>query len=89
VNIEQLRAALERISNETPEAEGWSCQEIAFAMGYRDTKKIRPILKQAVAAGVLAPKPYYVEGLDGVTYKRMGLGLAATTKTGTKKTKRS
>jgi len=90
VNIEQLRAALERIREERPEAEGWSCKDIAAAIGYRDANSARSLLKQAVAAGILVPKPYYVEGLDGVTYKRMGLGLAApTTKTGTKKTRRS
>jgi hypothetical protein len=88
VNIEQLRSALERIREERPEAEGWSCQDIATAIGYKTLGAARPLLKQAVAAGVLVPKPYYVEGLDGVTYKRSGLGLA-TTKIGTKRTKRS
>ena len=88
MNIEQLRAALERIRSERPEAEGWSCQDIAAAIGYRDLKSARPVIKQAIAEGVLVRKPYYVEGLDGVTYKRSGLGLA-TTKIGTKKTKRS
>jgi hypothetical protein len=90
VNIEQLRAALERIRKDRPEAEGLSCQDIATAIGMKDRNAARPLLRQAVAAGILVPKPYYVEGLDGVTYKRNGLGLAApTTTTGKKKTKHS
>ena len=87
MNIEQLRSALERIRHERPNAEGWSCQDIAAAIGL-DRQRARPVLKQALAAGILVPKPYYVQGLDGVTYKRNGLGLA-TMKTGTKRTKRS
>ncbi len=87
MNIEQLRSALERIRNQRPASEGWSCQDIAAAIGL-DRAKARPVLKQAVAAGILVSKPYYVHGLDGVTYKRNGLGLATKT-TGTKKTKRS
>lgn len=90
MNIEQLRAELERIRSARPASEGWSCQDIAAAIGITDRARARPILKQAVAAGILVPKPYYTEGLDGVTYKRMGLGLAEPMKTtGTKKTKRS
>lgn len=88
MNIEQLRSALERIKSQRPTAEGWSCQDIAAAMGIRDRNAARPLLKQAIAAGILVPKPYYVQGLDGVTYKRNGLGLATMT-TGTKKTRRS
>lgn len=87
MNIEQLRSALERIRNQRPASEGWSCQDIATAIGL-DRQRARPVLKQAVSAGILVPKPYYVHGLDGVTYKRNGLGLATKT-TGTKKTKRS
>jgi hypothetical protein len=53
-----------------------------------DLQKARPLLKQAVAEGLLVTKPYYYTALDGATYRRSGLGLS-TMRTGTKKTKRS
>lgn len=87
MNIEQLRAELERIRSARPDSEGLSCDRIASILGV-GVGKARGIIREAVAAGVLVQAPYYVTGLTGVTRPFVGFKLATKT-TGTKKTKRS
>ncbi len=87
MNIEQLRAALERMKKHTPTSEGLSCKQIASIMQV-GLQKARPIIDAAVESGILVEAPYYHKSAVGVVRKYSGLKLA-TTKTGTKKTKRS
>jgi len=87
VNIEQLRAALERIRKNTPRSEGLPCEQIASIMQV-GLQKARPIIDAAVAQGILVEAPYYRKSAVGVVRKYVGLKLA-TTKIGTKRTKRS
>lgn len=88
MNIEQLRAELERIRSARPASEGWSCKQIAAALKV-GPQKAREIVNEAIDAGVLVRSTYYsTSKITGVTRPHVGVMLATKT-TGTKKTKRS
>jgi len=87
VNIEQLRAALERMKKHEPKSEGLSCERIASTLGI-GRNRCSKLIGAALADGTLERSTYYITSNTGVVRPFIGFKLA-TKKTGTKKTRRS